>query len=72
MLNNQRGNLDVQFDLTGQHVIVSDCWQLGARLVQFIWLPAEAQVAAPSQPGTCFVKVIIGGLAKPAQSGVHH
>lgn len=67
-LNNQRGNLNVQFDLTGQQVIVSDCWQLGARLVQFIWLPAGARVAAPGQRGACYVKVIIGGLAKPAQS----
>ena len=59
----------MQFDLNSTETQISECWNLGIRLAQFLWLPAnQSTIADQFSDLTIYAKVVLGALQSPMRS----
>lgn len=63
-VNAERGNINVLFE-TPESLETSPEWRLGNRIIQFAWIPPEAEMPLPYPALRTLVKVIDGYLVQP-------
>lgn len=67
--NAVRGNLNIQFGQAEKLTVplVSDEWQMGGRVIQFVQLGPDMQLGLDQSRGAILIKVVTGALARPVR-----